>query len=119
MLFRLRVLEDTIDSETRSLQARGETPELTREDATQVAADLEAGAVVRFYRGGPPHGRVVTARATENGVWMKLRVRARDNDIWRLVETGAVNTIEVQTYDAGVDVFMKSVAATYPSTTVS
>ncbi|GJM44831.1 MAG: hypothetical protein DHS20C21_16730 [Gemmatimonadota bacterium] len=115
MLFRLKVLEDSVDSDTRSLQARGATPELTREEAARTAADLEAGAVVRFYRGGPPHGRVITARATDDGIWLKLRFRTRDADIWRLVETGAVNTIEVQTFDSGVDVFMKSVAATYPS----
>ena len=40
-----------------------------------------------------------------------------DVDTWRLVETGAVNTVEVQTFDGGVDVFLKSVAATYPSLT--
>ncbi len=50
-------------------------------------------------------------------VWMKIRVRSRDVDTWRLVETGAVNTVEVQTFDGGVDVFLKSVAATYPSLT--
>ncbi|HMB67977.1 MAG TPA: hypothetical protein VKU85_01655 [bacterium] len=115
MLVRLKVQGDSVDSNTRCLQARGETPRLSREEAARVAAGLEAGAVVRFYRGGPPHGRVLTARATEDGLWLKLRVRTRDADIWRLVETGAVNTIEIQTYDAGIDVFLKSVAATYPS----
>jgi hypothetical protein len=70
MLFRLKVLTDTVDSRTRSFQARGETPELTREDAEQIARDLEAGAVVRFYRGGPPHGRAAAARATDDGMWL-------------------------------------------------
>ena len=46
---------------------------------------------------------------------MKIRFLARDSDVWRLVETGAVKTVEVQTFDHGVDVFLKSVAATYPA----
>jgi hypothetical protein len=115
MLFRLRLLTDTIDSKNRTFQARGETPELDPEMAETVARDLESGAVARFYRGGAPQGRVLAARATEDGVWLKLRIRPRDVDTWRLVETGAVNTIEVQTFEGGVDVFLKSVAATYPS----
>lgn len=117
MLFRLRVLTNSIDSRNRTLQARGETPELTREEAEDVARDLESGAVTRFYRGGAPQGHILAARATADGVWMKIRVRSRDVDTWRLVETGAVNTVEVQTFDGGVDVFLKSVAATYPSLT--
>ena len=58
---------------------------------------------------------MVTARATDHGLWVKIRIRAGDSDIWKLVETGAVNTVEVQPLPAGVDVFLKSVAATYPT----
>ncbi len=115
MLFRLKVLTETVDSKTRTFQARGETPDLTPMEAQQIARDLEAGAVVRFYRGGAPHGRIAAARATDDGMWLKVRLRPREADIWRLVESGAVTTIEVQTFEAGVDVFMKSVAATYPT----
>lgn len=115
MLFRLKVLPESIDAKTNSFQARGAVPELTLEEARQIARDLEAGAVTRFYRGGTPHGRVAAAKAVDDGMWVKLRLRPREADIWRLVETGAINTIEIQTFDTGVDVFMKSVAATYPS----
>lgn len=115
MLFRLRVLANSIDSKNRTFQARGETPELSLDDAEDVAHDLESGALTRFYRGGAPQGRVLSARATADGIWVKVRIRPRDVDTWRLVETGAVNTLEVQSYEGGVDVFLKSVAATYPS----
>lgn len=117
MLFRLRVLASSIDTKNRTFQARGETHELSREEAEEVARDLEAGASARFYRGGAPQGRVMAARATADGLWIKVRIRPRDVDTWGLVENGAVNTLEVQTYDGGVDVFLKSVAATYPSLT--
>jgi hypothetical protein len=90
-------------------------PELPREEADRIARDLEAGAVTRFYRGGQPQGRVVAARATPDGMWLRIRLRSRDHEIWRLVETGAVNTVEIQPLEKGVDVFLKSVAATYPS----
>ena len=48
---------------------------------------------------------------------MKIRITTRDAEIWKLVETGAVNTIEIQRLPRGVDVFLKSVAATYPTAT--
>jgi hypothetical protein len=115
MVYRLRVVQDSVDSQTRSFQARGITPDLPRDEAEHIARELEAGAVARFYRGGQPQGRVVTARATSDGLWLRVRLRSRDHDIWRLVETGAVNTVEVQPLERGVDVFLKSVAATYPS----
>ena len=115
MVYRLRVVAESVDSKTRSFQARGATPDLPRDEAERVARELEAGAVTRFYRGGQPHGRVVTARATTDGIWLRIRIRSRDPEIWRLVETGAVNTVEIQPLDRGVDVFLKSVAATYPS----
>lgn len=115
MVVRLRVVAESVDSDTRSFQARGATPELGREEAEAIARELEAGAVARFYRGGPPAGRVVTARATADGLWIRVRMRPREGDVWRLVETGAVNTVEIQPLDRGVDVFLKSVAATYPS----
>jgi len=116
MVFRLSVLAESIDAESRSFQARGATPELPREELERIARDLEAGAVARFYRGGPPQGRVMTARSTTDGLWMRIRIRSRDPEIWRLVETGAVNTVEIQPLERGVDVFLKSVAATYPAT---
>ena len=114
MLFRLGVLAESLDAKNRTFQARGETPGITHEEAQAIARDLEGGAVTRFYRGGEPRGRVVAARATEDGLWLKVRFQPRDAEVWRIVEIGAVNTIEVQTLDKGVDVFMKSVAATYP-----
>lgn len=115
MVVRLRVVAESVDSGSRSFQARGATPEWTREETERVARELEAGAVTRFYRGGPPAGRVVTARATADGLWIRVRMRPREGEVWRLVETGAVNTVEIQPLDRGVDVFLKSVAATYPS----
>lgn len=115
MVVRLRVVPESVEASSRSFQARGETPELDRSEAERVARELEAGAVARFYRGGPPAGRVVTARATADGLWIRVRMRPRENEVWRLVETGAVNTVEIQPLDRGVDVFLKSVAATYPS----
>ena len=117
MVFRLRVLPESVDAPTRSFQARGEVPELTREEAERIARDLEGGAVARFYRGGAPKGRVVTARPTPEGLWVRIRMSSRDAELWRLVESGAVNTVEIQPLDKGVDVFLKSVAATYPSAT--
>lgn len=118
MVFRLRVLAESVDSKTRSFQARGATPDLSKEDVERIAEDLEAGAVTRFYRGGAPQGRVVTARPTHDGLWLRIRMRSRDAELWRLVESGAVNTVEIQPLDKGVDVFLKSVAATYPTSTV-
>ena len=115
MVYRLRVIPESVDAKTRSFQARGATPDLPRAGADQIAHELESGAVARFYRGGQPQGRVVTARATSDGLWLRVRMRSRDQEIWRLVETGAVNTVEVQPLERGVDVFLKSVAATYPS----
>ena len=115
MVVRLKVEAESVDGGTRSFQARGETPELSRPEAERVARELEAGAPTRFYRGGPPHGRVVTARATTDGLWIRVRMRSRDHEVWRLVESGAVNTVEIQPLEGGVDVFLKSVAATYPS----
>ena len=116
MLFRLSVQSDTIDTKSRTFQARGETPEIDPDAAEAIARDLESGAVARFYRGGTPQGRVVSARPTGDGLWVKIRIRPRDVDTWRLVETGAVNTIEVQTFTGGVDAFLKSSPATYPTT---
>src|SRR6185295_4537704 len=83
MVFRLSVLAESIDAESRSFQARGATPELPREELERIARDLEAGAVARFYRGGPPQGRVMTARSTTDGLWMRIRIRSRDPEIWR------------------------------------
>ncbi|MGQ0722258.1 MAG: hypothetical protein ACT4PE_11920 [Candidatus Eiseniibacteriota bacterium] len=115
MLFRIRVMGDTVDSRAKAFQASGAIEETPRAEIERLAKELEAGAAARFYRGGQPHGRVVTARATADGLWLKIRITARDPEIWRLVETGAVNTIELQVLPRGVDVFLKSVAATYPA----
>ena len=115
MLYRMKVLAETVDAKAKTFQARGPIEELSRDEAEKLARQLEAGAATRFYRGGQPHGRVVTARATDGGLWLKIRIRSGDADIWRLVETGAINTVEVQRLPAGVDVFLKSVAATYPT----
>ena len=57
---------------------------------------------------------MVAARATDEGLWLKIRFLPRDTDVWRLVESRAVNTVEVVTLDRGVDLFLKSVAARYP-----
>ena len=116
MLLRLKVLPETVDAKGKMFQATGPAIEMTSDEVERIARYLEAGAATRFYRGGPPHGKVVAARATENGLWLKVRIRAREDEIWRLVETGAVNTVEVQPLPQGVDVFLKSVAATYPAT---
>jgi hypothetical protein len=97
-----------------TFQATGPV-DMSRDEIEQVAKDLEAGAVTRFYRGGQPHGRVVAARATTDGLWLKIRMLGRDGEIWKLVETGAINTVEIQMLPRGVDVFLKSVAATYPT----
>ena len=114
MLFRVKVLSETVDAQGMTFQATGPV-DVPRSDVEQVARDLEAGAVTRFYRGGQPQGRVVAARATTGGLWLKVRLSAREREIWRLVETGAINTVEVQVLPRGVDVFLKSVAATYPT----
>ena len=115
MLYRLQVMADSLDPQGKTFQARGGNPELSPEEAERIAAELEAGAVVRFYRGGPPQGRIVTARATEDGLWLKIRIRPNHADHWKIVESGAVNTVEIQPLPKGVDVFLKSQAATYPS----
>jgi hypothetical protein len=116
MLIRLKVTADSADPVNRSFQAAGQLDGMTREEIDSLARDLEAGAPARFYRGGQPHGRVTTARATaDSGLWLRIRLTTRDNEIWRLVETGAVNTVEIQPLPQGVDVFLKSVAATYPT----
>jgi len=115
MLFRVKVDAETLDPSTRTFQAGGSTNDAAPEDVRRIAADLEAGAPARFYRGGQPHGRVLAARATPGGIWLKIRITAREPDIWKLVESGAVNTVEIQILPRGVDVFLKSVAATYPS----
>ena len=57
MLYRLRVVPDSVDARSRTFQARGGTPEIPEETAAELARDLEAGAVTRFYRGGAPQGR--------------------------------------------------------------
>lgn len=54
MLYRLKVVPDSVDSKTRSFQARGGTPEIPEEEAERLAEDLEAGAIARFYREGRP-----------------------------------------------------------------
>ena len=118
MLYRLKVVPDRVDSKTRSFQARGGIPEIPTEEAEQLARDLEAGSVARFYRGGPPLGRVVAARATDDGLWLRIRMSGRAADHWRLVESGAVTTVELQPLDSGVDLFLKSSAATYPTALV-
>jgi len=115
MLYRMKVLAETVDAKNKTFEARGTIEELSPVEAQSIAEYLEAGAVTRFYRGGHPHGRIVAARATEDGLWLKVRVHGNDSDIWRLVETGAINTVEVQPLPTGVDVFLKSVAATYPT----
>ncbi len=118
MLIRLRVVSESVDSAAKTFQARGPVSEVHEDEIDRIARELEAGAVARFYRGGEPQGRVVAARRTADGLWMKLRIPARTADAWKLVENGAVNTIEIQPLDRGVDVFLKSVAATYPAGTV-
>jgi len=115
MLYRMKVLAETIDAKSRTFQARGTIGELSPYEAERLAEHLEAGAVARFYRGGRAQGRIVHASAAEDGLWMKIRIHTKDSDIWKLVETGAINTVEVQPLPTGVDVFLKSVAATYPT----
>ena len=117
MLIRMRVLPESVDRKGKTFQATGPT-EMPGEEAEAIARDLEAGAVTRFYRGGHPHGRVVAARARGEDLWVKIRIQGRAADIWKLVETGAVNTVEVQPLPQGVDVFLKSVAATYPTPSI-
>lgn len=114
MLFRTKVLSESVDSKGMTFQATGAVDK-PRDELEQIARDLEAGAVTRFYRGGQPHGRVIAARATADGLWLKIRLLGRDSEIWKLVETGAINTVEIQVLPRGVDVFLKSVAATYPT----
>lgn len=115
MLFRLRVIPESVDPVGKTFQARGQIVEIPGDQLDRVALDLEGGAVARFYRGGDPTGRVVAARRTGEFFWMKLRIPSRFTDAWKLVETGAVTTVEIQPLDHGVDVFLKSVAATYPA----
>lgn len=115
MLIRLRVLPESVNSQDRTFQARSQVAEIPEVDIQNIARDLESGAVTRFYRGGEPHGKVLAARATGDTLWLKARIRPGDGDSWHLVETGAVTTVEIQTLPRGVDVFLKSVAATYPS----
>jgi hypothetical protein len=115
MLLRMKVLPESVDSKRKAFQATAPLPDMTRDQLAELVRHLDHGAVTRFYRGGQPHGRVVAARNTQDGLWLEIRIRSREADIWKLVETGAVNTVEVQKLPAGVDVFLKSVAATYPA----
>jgi hypothetical protein len=115
MLYRLKVVPESVDAKERTFQARGGTPAIPADEAASLAEELEAGGLVRFYRGGPPLARVTAARATADGLWLKIRFRTRDQDHWRLVESGAVTTVEIQPLPAGVDLFLKSSAATYPT----
>ncbi|MEZ5064380.1 MAG: hypothetical protein R3B81_06565 [bacterium] len=114
MLHRLQVVPDSADARSRSFQARGAV-DLPADEAAKLARDLEAGAITRFYRGGPPLGRVLSARATADGLWIKIGLRARDQETWRLVESGAITTVDVQPLPQGVDLFLKSSAATCPT----
>lgn len=115
MLIRLSVIAESYETSSKTFQARGSAGEIAEKEIDRIARDLEAGALVRLYRGGDSQGRVLAARRTADGLWMKIRLNARQADTWKLVETGAVSTIEVQPLEGGVDVFMKSVAATYPA----
>ena len=115
MLIRLRVLPESVNPQDKTFQARSQVTGVSEDDLQNIARDLEAGAVTRFYRGGEPHGRVLTARVTGDTLWLKARIPPGDGESWRLVESGAVSTVEIQRLPRGVDVFLKSVAATYPS----
>jgi hypothetical protein len=118
MLVRLSVDKTSVDAKGMMFQATGAAPGVERDELETLARHLDAGAATRFYRGGPPHGKVVAARTTDDGLWVKIRIRARDAEIWKLIESGAVTTVEIQPLPAGVDVFLKSVAATYPTPAV-
>ena len=76
-------MTDSVDGDTKTFQARGAVDGTTEAEALRIARDLEAGAPVRFYRGGQPHGRVTAAKPTADGMWLKIRVTAKDPEIWK------------------------------------
>jgi hypothetical protein len=116
MLIRLRVVPDTLDLLAKSFQARGPVADYDEAELDRISFELESGALVRFYRGGDPQGRVVAARRTfDGGLWIKVRFSNRASEAWKLLRNGAINTIEIQPLAHGVDLFLKSVAATYPA----
>ena len=115
MLIRLRVVSDTIDAIGNTFQARGPVVDLPPHEVDMIVGELDAGAVTRFYRGGNPEGWVIAASRTTEGISVTVRVSTRSREAWKLVETGAINTVEIQPLSRGVDVFLKSVAATYPA----
>jgi hypothetical protein len=116
MLIRLRVVPESLDALSKSFQSRGPVADYDEAELDRIAFELESGALVRFYRGGDPQGRVVAARRTfDGGLWIKIRLASRAADAWKLLRNGAINTIEIQPLAHGVDLFLKSVAATYPA----
>ena len=115
MLIRLRVVSDTIDAIGNTFQARGPIVDLPPHEVDMIIGELDAGAVTRFYRGGKPEGWVIAASRTAEGISVTVRVSTRSHEAWKLVETGATNTVEIEPLSRGVDVFLKSVAATYPA----
>jgi hypothetical protein len=115
MLIRLGVLAKTVDPKNSTFQAQGPAHEMPEAELDRVVGELEGGAVTRFYRGGDPQGWIIGARRTEEGLWVNIRISSQAAEAWKLVENGAVSTIEIQPLSKGVDVFLKSVAATYPA----
>ncbi len=116
MLIRLRVEPESLDLQGKSFQARGLVSDYDEAELDRIAFELETGSVVRFYRGGDPQGRVIAARRTfDGGLWIKIRFANRAVEAWKLLRNGAINTIEIQPLARGVDLFLKSVAATYPA----
>jgi hypothetical protein len=115
MLIRLRVVSDSIDAIGNTFQARGPVIDLPPHELDMIIGELDAGAVTRFYRGGKPEGWVIAASRTAEGLSVTVRMSPRAIEAWKLVETGAINTVEIQPLTKGVDVFLKSVAATYPA----
>jgi hypothetical protein len=115
MLIRLRVETESIDAIGNTFQARGPVAGISAHEIDHILGELDAGAVTRFYRGGNPEGWVIAASRTSEGISVTVRISSRATEAWKLVENGAINTIEIQPLSKGVDVFLKSVAATYPT----
>jgi len=115
MLIRLRVDAESVDPVGNTFQARGAVVGVTTHEIDHILGELDAGAVTRFYRGGNPEGWVIAASRTSDGLSLTVRISSRATEAWKLVENGAINTVEIQPLSKGVDVFLKSVAATYPA----
>ena len=107
MLLRMKVLVGKCGFEKgKTFQATGSADPgdgPSDEVRSESRRHLEAGAVTtRFYRGGQPHGKC-RRRPPDRGrsVGQAPDPHEAIAEIWKLVETGAVNTVEIQPLPPG------------------